>query len=151
MVNCINLIIEMSPRFLLGRENVPCVAEVVNRSLKADCTDFTSCSLGITHTNFKQTFWLCSAATNDVIRLFSPTNNQLHITHVAYQYQSKSFNLTPPFAFTNFTKKHGISIFRMNQSKPIFAKTAPIKKLTTKISRQTEFTMSRRLSAHNNN
>ena len=41
MVNCINLIIEMSLRFLLGRENVPCVAEVVNRSLKADCTDFT--------------------------------------------------------------------------------------------------------------
>ena len=41
MVNCINSIIEMSPRFLLGRENVPCIAEVVNRSLKADCTDFT--------------------------------------------------------------------------------------------------------------
>ena len=41
MVNCINLIIEMSPRFALGRENVPCVAEVVNRSLKADYTDFT--------------------------------------------------------------------------------------------------------------
>ena len=40
MVNCINLIIEMSPRFVLGRENVSCVAEVVNRSLKADCTDF---------------------------------------------------------------------------------------------------------------
>ena len=31
----------MSPRFVLGRENVPCVAEVVNRSLEADCTDFT--------------------------------------------------------------------------------------------------------------
>ena len=31
----------MSPRFVLGRENVPWVAEVVNRSLKADCTDFT--------------------------------------------------------------------------------------------------------------
>ena len=31
----------MSPRFVLGRENVPCVAEVVNRSLKADCIDFT--------------------------------------------------------------------------------------------------------------
>ena len=30
----------MSPRLVLGRENVPCVAEVVNRSLKADCTDF---------------------------------------------------------------------------------------------------------------
>ena len=41
MVNWINLIIEMSPRFILGRENVPCVAEVVNRSLKADCTNFT--------------------------------------------------------------------------------------------------------------
>ena len=42
MVNCINLTIEKSPRFILGRENVPCVAEVVNRSLKADCTDYTS-------------------------------------------------------------------------------------------------------------
>ena len=31
----------MSPRFVLGRGNVPCVAEVVNRSHKADCTDFT--------------------------------------------------------------------------------------------------------------
>ena len=31
----------MSPGFLLGQENVPCVPEVVNRSLKADCTDFT--------------------------------------------------------------------------------------------------------------
>ena len=31
----------MSPRVVLGRENVSCVAEVVNRSLKADCTDFT--------------------------------------------------------------------------------------------------------------
>ena len=30
----------MSPRLVLGQENVPCVAEVVNRSLKADCTDF---------------------------------------------------------------------------------------------------------------
>ena len=33
----------MSPRFVLGWENVPCVAEVVNRSLKADCTDFICC------------------------------------------------------------------------------------------------------------
>ena len=32
--------IKLSPRFVLGRENVPSVAEVVNRSLKADCTDF---------------------------------------------------------------------------------------------------------------
>ena len=33
---------ELSEWTLLGRENVPCVAEVVNRSLKADCTDFMS-------------------------------------------------------------------------------------------------------------
>ena len=33
----------MSPRFVIGGggRNVPCVAEVVNRSLKVDCTDFT--------------------------------------------------------------------------------------------------------------
>ena len=30
----------MNPRFVLGRKNVPCVAEVVDRLLKADCTDF---------------------------------------------------------------------------------------------------------------
>ena len=32
--------VKMSPRFVLGRENVPC-AEALNKSLKADCTDFT--------------------------------------------------------------------------------------------------------------
>ena len=35
----------MSPHFVLGRENVPCITEVVNRSLKADCTDFTKIGL----------------------------------------------------------------------------------------------------------
>ena len=35
----------MSLRIVFGRENVPCVAEVVNRSLKADCTDFASVRL----------------------------------------------------------------------------------------------------------
>ena len=33
----------MSPQFVLRWENVRCVAEVVNKSLKADCTDFTEC------------------------------------------------------------------------------------------------------------
>ena len=32
----------MSLRFVLGQENVPYIAEVVTRSLKADCTDFKS-------------------------------------------------------------------------------------------------------------
>ena len=30
----------MSPCFVPGRVNVPCITEVVNRSLKAECTDF---------------------------------------------------------------------------------------------------------------
>ena len=42
----------MSPRFVLGWENVPCVAEVVNRSLKADCTDST-CLVIVTSWNTK--------------------------------------------------------------------------------------------------
>ena len=37
--------IKMSPRFVVGWENVPCVAEVVNRSLKADCTEVLKLSL----------------------------------------------------------------------------------------------------------
>ena len=45
----------MSPRFVLGWENVPCVAEVVNRSLKADCTDFTvSRENGFVNCDFQQ-------------------------------------------------------------------------------------------------
>ena len=43
----------MSPRFVLRRENVPCVAEVVNWSLKADCTDFTTEAAFIKHFNYK--------------------------------------------------------------------------------------------------
>ena len=39
----------MSPCFVLGRENVPCVTEAVNRSLKADCTDFKFDKLGSTY------------------------------------------------------------------------------------------------------
>ena len=83
------------------------------------------------------------------MRLCSPTNNQLHLTHVAYQYQSKSFNLTPPFVSSTLQKTRHFDISNEPISKPVFAKNAPIKKLTTKISRQTEFTMSRRLSADN--
>ena len=48
---------KMSPRFVLGRENVPCVAEVVNRSLKADCTDFIVHSLS----SGKVEMFLCAA------------------------------------------------------------------------------------------
>ena len=41
----------MSPHFVLGRENVPCVSEVVNRSLKADYTDFTI-NMNSQHNNY---------------------------------------------------------------------------------------------------
>ena len=47
----------MSPRFVLGRENVPRVAEVVNRSLKADCTDFTN---AVCHSKFFLHVYACS-------------------------------------------------------------------------------------------
>ena len=47
----------MGPRVVLGRENVPCVAELVNRSLKADCTDFMVHSLS----SGKGKIFLCAA------------------------------------------------------------------------------------------
>ena len=46
--------IKMSPRFVLGQENVPCVAGVVSRWLKADCTDFICSILDIEHS-----FYIC--------------------------------------------------------------------------------------------
>ena len=55
----------MSPRFVLGRQNVPCVAEVVNRSLKADCTDFTSgCFLGMMKNNGLQSYYIVVMQSN---------------------------------------------------------------------------------------
>ena len=61
MVNCINSIIEMSLCFILGRENVPSVAEVVNRSLKADCTDFTDVFTH-KHIELPASSYICSQA-----------------------------------------------------------------------------------------
>ena len=74
----------MSPRFVRGRENVPCVAEVVNRSLKADCTDFTRCGR-------RKSLKLMSIATMqdlterhnlcDVWRVRNPTNRRFNEFH----------------------------------------------------------------------
>ena len=61
-----HLIIEMSPRFVLGRENVPCVAEVVNRSLKADCTDFTYMMFYVTYLH--DVLYVCATS---ILFLFS--------------------------------------------------------------------------------
>ena len=94
-----------------------------------------------------QIFRFCSARTNDIMQHFSDTNQQLHTTHVAYRYHSEPYSQTPHFAFIYFTKNEA---FSTNQPKPVFAKMLLSKKLTAKISSQTEFTMSRRLSAHSN-
>ena len=52
--------IKMSPLFVLGRENVPWVAEVVNRSLKADCTDFNTV---MNKFQVVLVVWICSLQT----------------------------------------------------------------------------------------
>ena len=83
----------------------------------------TSCSIGITLTKYS------SARTNDIMQHFSDTNQQLHTTHVAYRYQSEPYSRTPHFAFIYFTKN---AAFSTNQSKPVFAKNAPIKKTDDK-------------------
>ena len=49
----------MSLRFVLGRENVPCVAEVVNRSLKADCTDYNRNGRSVENRKNSANIWLC--------------------------------------------------------------------------------------------
>ena len=86
-------------------------------------------------------------AANDIMQYFSCTNHLLHTAHVVYQLQSKPYRLTTLSAFTYFPKNAALS---MNKSKPVFPKKCSNQtKLKTKISSQTEFTMSRRLSAHN--
>ena len=108
------------------------------------CVLCTSCSMGITLTNCKRKFRRCSPATNDIMQHFFHTSHLLHTAHVVYQLQSKPYSLTSPSAFT-FFPKNAASL------NPYFPKMLQSKKLTTKISSQTEFTMSRRLSAHNKN
>ena len=69
MVNCINSIIEMNPRFILGRENVPCVTEVINRSLKADCTDFTIDVSEYPTQKFESYDWLIMVSGSDCLQI----------------------------------------------------------------------------------
>ena len=91
----------------------------------------TSCSIGITLTKYKCNFRLCSARTNDIMQHFSDTNQQLHTTHVAYRYQSEPSSQTPHiFRFHLLYKRN--AAFSTNQSKPVFAKNAPIKKTNDK-------------------
>ena len=89
----------------------------------------TSCLIGITLTKHKCKFRFCSARTNYIVQHFSDTNQQLHTTHVSYRYQSEPCSLTPHFAFIYFTKN---AAFSTNQSKPVFAKNAPIKRTNDK-------------------
>ena len=89
----------MSPRFVLWRENVPCVAEVVNRSLKADCTDFTDFTrhflgvnpLGLNLNNPELTvfiaFKMTSIASENqefVNSLIGNTNGKINAKHVTF-------------------------------------------------------------------
>ena len=51
----------MSPRFILGRENVSCVAEVVNKWLKADCADFNCVNSMFRYLHFRLKAGFCWA------------------------------------------------------------------------------------------
>ena len=66
----------MSPRFVLGRENAPCVAEVVNMSLKADCTDFKSCYDSI---------FLSMLENNDQLQIAADVLMSVHTMHFVIQ------------------------------------------------------------------
>ena len=69
----------------------------------------TSCSIGITLIKYKCKFRFCSARTNDIMQHFSDTNQQLHTTHVAYEYQSEPYSQTPhAFRFHLLYKKRSI-------------------------------------------
>ena len=59
---------------------MPCVAEVVNRSLKADCTDFTEISLPLTSAsaNYKT----CSPGMDFVMGMCSYTWNILYCVKI---------------------------------------------------------------------
>ena len=110
------------------------------------CVLCTSCSMGITLTNYKRKFRLCSLATNDIMQHFSRTSHLLHRAHVVYQFQLK--NLTAWFLplSPSFQKPRHFQRTNLN---PYFPKMLQSKKLRTKISSQTEFTMSQRPAAHN--
>ena len=90
----------MSPRFVLGRENVPCVAEVVNRSLKADCTNFIgSCFPIITVKQFRMAGvyiqrYLCKLCLSQCLERFDQFNcNQLLRSRLGLSGQKTNRNL----------------------------------------------------------
>ena len=80
--------------------------------------------------------WLCYVMTNGIIKYLFHTNHQLHEVQVAYH-----------FCFYELYKSRGLC------KGPIciqVSQKCSNQKSNDKISSQTEFTMSRRLAAHNN-
>ena len=64
----------MSPPFILGQEDVPCVAEVVNRSLKPDFTDFNSEAKIFGAIFLLPAIWMTSSSRD--IYFHTPSRNQ---------------------------------------------------------------------------
>ena len=111
------------------------------------CVLCTSCSMGITLTNYERKFCFSSPETNDIMQHFSRTNHLLHTVHVVYQLHSKPYSLTPPSTFIFFPKN---AAFSTNQSKPVFPKNAPIKKIDDRKFKPNRIYFSRLIISVNN-
>ena len=107
----------------------------------------TSCSIGITLTKYKCKFRFCSARPNDIMQHFSDTNQQT--THNSRGITIPIRTLQPNSPFRCHPTLQKTRHFQRTNLNPYLPKMLQSRKLTTKISSQTKFTMSRRHSAHN--
>ena len=123
----------------------------ISRCTTLSCSHFvyvlcTSCSMEspLPNTNANSDFVHQEPMTLCSISL-TPINNYTQLTWHSDTNQNPSAKLPISLSSTLQTKRH----FQRTNLNPYLPKMLQSKKLTTKISSQTEFTMSRRLSAHN--
>ena len=118
-----------------------------------------SCPMEITLTNNKHKSYLCSVAANNIMLLSQlPASSAAAscFAHSAPAQRASACGGGSPTTQNSgghttlvFTYLTNNAAFPVDQSGPIFPKNAPIKTTKDKIFSQTEFTMSRRLAAHN--
>ena len=99
----------MSPRFILGRENVSCVAEVVNKWLKADCADFNCVNSMFRYLHFHLKAGFCWALIVHCRALIVHENLYLGVSLALNLLSGRSLRILKPV--TSVSVRYGRSVF----------------------------------------
>ena len=99
----------MSPRFIFRRENVSCIAEVVDKWLKADCTDFNCINSILRYLHFRLKEGFCWALIVHCRALIVHENLYLGVSLALNLLSGPSLRILKPV--TSVSVRYGRSVF----------------------------------------